>query len=236
MTCASCETAIPGSSRFCPQCGSPGTSGAVLTETRSIDLDATSTSPRPDPYPAEASETGHTTVLSGPPVTGSARTSGAGTGPGERLAPAARVARDRAQRWADRFGAAPVEVRLAVVGAAVTVLSFLLLPYAEGFGRPVELSGRLWLLPIAAVGATVLLATTLRRPRTSGTATGDDVPRHTDALLAAVVVATAGVVEAGLLGLLTGVVDRPRAGFYGMLLGLVVVAVAAVRAARRRLR
>ncbi|HVE99707.1 MAG TPA: hypothetical protein VNA12_11070 [Mycobacteriales bacterium] len=213
---------MPGTMRFCPSCGSPG---AVTTETRAIELD-----PAPEPYPAEPPAAAPTTVLAG--------SSAAPSGPSasDRMAPAADAARERARELAGRFGSAPLEVRLALVGAVVTVLSFLLLPYADGVGRPVEISGRLWWLPIAAVAAAALLASTLRGLRRRSTQPADEVPRHTDALLAAVVVATAGVIEAGLLRLVTNDVVRPRAGFYGMLIGLVLVVVAAVRAARRRLR
>lgn len=238
MSCPQCQTDLPAATKFCPGCGSPG---EAATETRAFDLhEAPSAEPgsagRADPYPVEAgsSDTGRpagaTTVLAAPPVSAPA-----GPSIGERIAPAADVARDQARHWADRFGHAPAEVRVAIGGAVVTVLSFLLLPYVAGSGAAVELSGRYWWRPIAAVAATVLLAASLGRVA-HAKAGGAEVPRHTDGLLAAVVVAAAGVTEAGLLGLLAGDVARPRAGFYGMLIGLLAVLVAAVRAARRTLR
>ena len=228
MTCSTCETDLPGSTGFCPRCGSPGTSG--VPETQAMTLDPTTAGHRATAQPAGPRVGDAPTSV----LTADAPTSSAPAG--DRVAPAARAARDGARRWADRFEAAPLEVRVAAVGAVITVLSFLLLPYADGLGQPVELAGRLWWRPITAIAATILLASTLRRPRARTPQATDEVPRHTDALIAAVAVAAAGVTEAGLLGLVTGDIVRPRVGFYGMLLGLVLVVVAAIRAARRRLR
>ena len=269
MNCATCESDLPASMRFCPSCGSPGPTTSDGPATRVIELgDETSsrrrasvlappvrdTGPfsRVEPYPddaprdsAAAPPTGSTTVLpadttaisdSGNPDS-DVRNSGHrdGTSVGDRVAPAAREAKQRARRFADRFTALPIELRIAVVGAVVTVLSFLAFDYAAGLGEPVEVSGRLWLLPIAAIAATALLFGSMLR-RAVAAADPAEVPRRTDGLLAAVVISSAGAVEAGLFSLLTGDVVGPRAGFYGMLIGLVVVMVACVRAARRTLR
>ncbi|HVF20371.1 MAG TPA: hypothetical protein VNA14_09025 [Mycobacteriales bacterium] len=245
MPCATCQAELPGSTRFCPGCGSPG---QVAVQTQTLDIGSgvdLSAAPGSEPYPgdpptgasrartgrrrhaADDQPAGATTVLAQPEIAEPAQPPRRPLA--ERLGPAADVLRG----GADRFGSAPLEVRIAAVGALITVLSFLLLPLAEGFGAPVELSGRLWWRPIAAVAAAVLVAASVGRP---ASADGADVPRRTDGLLAAVVIAAAGVAEAGLLALLAGDVARPRAGFYGMLLGLVVVLFAAVRAARRTLR
>lgn len=240
MSCPTCHAELPSTTRFCPGCGSPG---QVAVDTEGIDL-GPETAAMPaedlDPYPAEldgsapsatarpTAVTGATTVLASRPE------APAGPSLGDRVGPVADVARDRARHWAGRFERLPVDVRVSIVGATIAVISFLFLPYTAGFGAPVETSGRYWWRPIIAVAATVLLAASLGRAQRPST--GTEVPRRTDGLLSAVVLAAAGVGEAGLLGLLAGDVVKPRAGFYGMLLGLVIVLVAAVRAARRTLR
>jgi hypothetical protein len=140
----------------------------------------------------------------------------------ERLAPAGDAARRHARELAGRYRAAPRDVRLALVGAVLTVASFLLLPFAAGTGSAVEIGGRLWWRPLAAVVATVLLATARRA--------GNAAERF----LAAVVIATIGATEGGLVGLVSGDADGARIGYYGMLAGLAVVLFAAVRAARER--
>lgn len=160
---------------------------------------------------------------------------------GAALGRAGKALRRHAERAADRFGASPVEVRVAMVGATVTVVSFLVLPYAHNTGTAAELGGRLWWRPIAAVLAMVLLATTLRPRIRRGTAapvTAGDGASHVrstvERLLAALVIATVGATEAGLVGLFSGDSRGTRIGYYGMLAGLVMVLVAAARAARRR--
>jgi len=174
-----------------------------------------------------------TTQVLAPAVEESRRTARAADA-GAALGRAGEAVRRHAGRAADRFGAAPVEVRVATIGAAVTVLSFLALPYS-GDGAAASVGGRLWWRPIAAVVATVLLATTLRaRPRRATDATAAHAGSAVDRLLAALVVATVGATEAGLVGLFSGDTRGVRIGFYGMLAGLVTVLVAAVRAARRR--
>jgi len=197
---------------------------------------------RAQPHPAKSPPTGpdaspptgSTTVLTSDAAPGdSPRRDGPSVG--DRVAPAAREAKQQARRWADRFTALPIELRIALVGTVITVLSFLVFDYAAGLSEPVAVSGRLWLLPIASIAATALLFGSMRR-RAVATNDSTEVPRRTDGLLAAVVIAAAGAVEAGLFSLLTGDVVGPRAGFYGMLIGLVVVLVACVRAARRTLR
>lgn len=257
MTCPTCETDLPGTMRFCPSCGSPGSttadggprtqvmassdSGEIARGRRQTGVLAPPVrdlGSRPDPYPAESG-------VAGPPTSSTTVLTGAsqrddGPSLGDRVAPAAREAKEQANRVAERFGRLPVDVRIALVGALVTVISFLFFDYSVGLPEPVDVAGRLWLLPIAAVAATALLVGSSRRLRTERRATASaadaEVPRRTDGLLAAVVIATAGTVEAGLFSLLTGDVVGPRAGFYGMLLGLVIVMVACVRAARRTLR
>ncbi|HVE62965.1 MAG TPA: hypothetical protein VNB94_04095 [Mycobacteriales bacterium] len=256
MTCDTCHSELPDSMRFCPSCGSLGSSADVSPDTRVMaagdppasapaDRRAGGTSARarlrgaephraaPVGSAADADLSSSTSVLAPDP---GADRAGHRDGPsvGDRVAPAAREARQQARRWADRFSALPVDLRIALVGTAVTVLSFLAFDYAVGLEEPVDIAGRLWLIPIAAVGATALLYGSLRRGAPA--AASDEVPRRTDGLLAAVVIAAAGAVEAGLIGLLTGDVVGPRGGFYGMLLGLVLVLVACVRAARRTLR
>lgn len=160
------------------------------------------------------------------------------------------AARRHAGRAAHRFGAAPAEVRLAMIGTAVTLLSFLALPYGDGTGTAADHGARLWWRPVAAIVATILLATTLRvRGKSADAAADADSDAHdasadasrseraggaVDRLLAAVVVATVGATEAGLVGLFSGDTEHARIGFYGLLAGLVVVLVATVRAARRR--
>jgi hypothetical protein len=142
-----------------------------------------------------------------------------------RLAPAAAAVRQRADVLAGRYRAAPRDVRLALVGSVVTVVSFLLLPYAARAGSAFEVGGRLWWRPLTAVAATILLATTLRPAAPVNLL---------DRLVAAVVVATIGATEAGLVGLVSGDANGARIGYYGMLAGLVTVLFATARAARRR--
>ncbi len=234
MTCATCASDLPDAMSFCPSCGSPGSS-ATSPDTRVIPTSEVADAAAPrrrssvgpssttllTPAPAPATGARGTTRREGPSV-------------GERVAPAAREARQQARQWADRFGTLPFDLRVALVGTFVTVLSFFVFDYAAGLDKPVGVSGRLWLLPISAVGATALLYGSLRR---SGPAVeSTEVPRRTDGLLAAVAIAAAGAAEAGLFSLLAGDVVGPRAGFYGMLLGLVVILGACVRAARRTLR
>ncbi len=145
-----------------------------------------------------------------------------GHGIGDRLAPAGDAVRRRARDAADRYRHAPADVRLALVGAVLTVVAFLALPYADEAGSAAGLGGRLWWRPIAAVVATVLLASAAKGGRTAA-----------DRLLAAVTVAAVGATEAGLVGLFSGDAAGARIGYYVMLAGLVMVLVAAVRAARR---
>jgi hypothetical protein len=190
----------------------------------------------PTPYPDDPG-TGPTQVLPDPAtVRAGTRADGRSGAPAggwrERLAPAGDAVRRRAGDLADRYRTAPGDVRLALVGTAITVVAFLLLPYARNDGTAAELGGRLWWRPIAAVAATVLLATTLRARAADGDrpATASGVDR----LLTAVVVATVGVTEAGLVGIVSGGAHGVRAGYYGMLAGLLLVLVATVRAARRR--
>jgi hypothetical protein len=151
-----------------------------------------------------------------------------------RLAPAGEAVRHRAGDLADRYRTAPADVRLALVGTVVTVASFLLLPYAAHRGTAAEIGGRLWWRPLAAVAATALLATTLRARRGSSAGAGAGAGNAVDRLLAAVVVATIGATEAGLVALVSREAAGARIGYYGMLAGLVTVLVATVRAARRR--
>ncbi len=242
MPCQTCHAELPSTTRFCPGCGSPG---QVAVDTGAIGDDDPETAAMPadhlDPYPADPDSGGVATATSSRTAQTSATTllaahHEAPSGPslGERVAPVADVARDRARHWAGRFDRLPIDVRVAIVGATITVISFLFLPYTAGFGAPVEVSGRFWWRPIIAVAATVLLAASVARA--ARPSAGSDVPRRTDGLVAALALAATGVGEAGLLGLLAGDVVKPRAGFYGMLLGLVIVLVAAVRVARRTLR
>ena len=180
-----------------------------------------------DPYPddpARPNDARTTQVMeveTAPPA-GNAAAGRSGTPWRERFAPAGDAARRHARELAGRYRAAPRDVRLALVGSVLTVASFLLLPFAAGTGSAVEIGGRLWWRPLAAVAATVLLATARR--------TGNAAERF----LAAVVIATIGATEAGLVGLVSGDADGARIGYYGMLAGLVVVLFAAVRAARDR--
>jgi secretion/DNA translocation related TadE-like protein len=171
------------------------------------------------------------------------RARGGGDGPAlrERLAPAGAAMRRTADELADRYRTAPVDVRLALAGAVVTVVSFLLLPYADERGTAASIGGRYWWRPLTAVAATLLLATTLRaRKEADDGMDGEsaDAPRSgvgvVDRLLAAVVIATIGATEAGLVGLVSRDAAGVRVGYYGMLAGLVLVLVATVRAARRR--
>jgi hypothetical protein len=202
-----------------------------------------------DPYPddparpVEARTTQVMEVDTAPPAGRANAAAGrSGTPWRERLAPAGAAVRRRAGDLTDRYRTAPRDVRLALVGAVVTVVSFLLLPYAAGTGSAVDLGGRLWWRPLAAVAAAVLLATTLSRApnatttnrAATATATATGTTNAVDRLLAAVVVATVGATEAGLVGLVSGDADGARIGYYGMLAGLVTVLVAALRAARRR--
>jgi hypothetical protein len=214
---------------------------------------------RAEPYPAEpyaaptahaaptaptgraADPAGTTRILAVDPPTGGRmasevpRADGRHDGLGDRLAPAGDAVRRRARALTDRYRAAPADVRLALVGAVVTVVGFLLMPYAAHLGTAAAIGGRLWWRPLAAVVATVLVATAAAPSATSTTATTSGTARGgMDRLLAAVVVATAGATEAGLVGIVSGDADRARLGYFAMLAGLVVVLFATVRAARRR--
>jgi hypothetical protein len=148
-----------------------------------------------------------------------------GRGLGDRLAPAGDAVRRRARDAADRYRHATADVRLALVGTVLTVVAFLALPYADEAGTAARLGARLWWRPIAAVVATVLLAAATKAGKAGRTAA--------DRLLAAVTVAAVGATEAGLVGLFSGDAAGARIGYYVMLAGLVMVLVAAVRAARR---
>jgi hypothetical protein len=212
-----------------PATGTPAT-GTPATGTPATGTPATGM-PASGAAPATAPVDGSTQVLGTP-----AAASNDGPGLRDRLAPAGAAVGRRADELADRYRTAPPDVRLALIGTVVVVLSFLFLPYAAGTGSAAGHAARLWWRPLAAVVATVLLATTLRpRRRTTGTpGTSTHTSSSTDRLLAALVIATVGATEAGLVGLVSGDAEGARIGYYGMLAGLVTVLFATVRAARRR--
>ncbi len=209
MRCAECAVDIPRTAGFCPSCGAtaPTTRGGGRTTpvAKSAAGDAATTQllDLPDTRPA-----GPRQPVVAPQVDA--------------------VRRAAAQRWAD-FGRLPAELRLSLVGACVTLVSFFLLTYAAGYDAAVQTGGRLWWRPIAAVGATVLVFLAVRHTRSAGSAA------RVDQLLAAVTIATLGVTEAGLIALLSGSERRPGVGFYGMLAGLLLVLAGALLAGRRRL-
>jgi hypothetical protein len=224
-----------------PSSTASGTPVGTPSPTAPVDVPLAGTDPYPDDpaRPIEARTTQVMEVDTAPPAGRANAAAGrSGTPWRERLAPAGAAVRRRAGEFTDRYRTAPRDVRLALVGAVVTVVSFLLLPYAAGTGSAVDLGGRLWWRPLAAVAAAVLLATTLSRApnatTTNRAATASGTTNAVDRLLAAVVVATVGATEAGLVGLVSGDADGARIGYYGMLAGLVTVLVAALRAARRR--
>lgn len=114
--------------------------------------------------------------------------------------------------------------RLAWIGAALTALAFLVLPYAGKRGPAVELGGRLWWRPILVVAAAILVTAATR---------GLTFDAIAPAGVAAVAVASAAATEAGLFGLVSTTTANLRIGFYVMLLGAVLALVAAVRAVMR---
>jgi hypothetical protein len=223
-----------------PSSTASGTPLGTPSPTAPVDVPLADADPYPDDpaRPIEARTTQVMEVDTAPPAGRANAAAGrSGTPWRERLAPAGAAVRRRARELTDRYRTAPRDVRLALVGAVVTVVSFLLLPYAAGTGSAVDLGGRLWWRPLAAVAAAVLLATTLSRAHNATTANRAGTATTTNAvdrLLAAVVVATVGATEAGLVGLVSGDADGARIGYYGMLAGLVTVLVAALGAARRR--
>lgn len=109
--------------------------------------------------------------------------------------------------------------KLAWAGAAVTVLAFLLLPYAAR-GSAAELGGRLWWRPILAIAAAALVTAATRRA--DGTTS-----------VVAVAVAAAALTESGLFALVSNATPDRRIGFFVMLIGTALVLVAAFRAATR---
>jgi hypothetical protein len=240
--------ARPQSSTAGTPTGTPlGTPTATPAGTASGNAPAAATAAMPAvPYPDEpVADTQRTAHLVTPADAGADPRGRAGA----TLERAGDALRRSASRAADRFGAAPVEVRAALVGTAVVLLAFVLLPYGADGRTAAAVGGRLWWRPVAAVVATFLLATTLRHRttapddagtgttgRTDGTDRTDRTGGTADRLLAALVVATIGATEAGLVGLFSGDTGRTRAGYYVILAGLVTVLVATTRAARRRCR
>ena len=279
MRCPSCSSTVADGRRFCTSCGTPVAApagarvgAAARTEPRPDARTGARTGARseaptaavrtPGPYDRRydydeeevvARDERTTQLLEPVGPDPSAASRGRRTGDaGAALGRAGDAVRRHAGHAADRFGAAPAEVRLAMVGTAVTLLSFLALPYGDGTGTAADHGARLWWRPVAAIVATILLATTLRARdgvRNGGRNGGSDGARDgdgerlerperaggaVDRLLAALVVATVGATEAGLVGLFSGDTEHARVGFYGLLVGLVIVLVATVRAARRR--
>lgn len=259
MRCPTCTSDVADGRRFCPSCGTPlavtvGAAARATTSeggdappeppTRRLDVpEPAAGMPGPDargadaaafdgpPYPDEVTPT----IVTRPPGATGRDHDRHGPNARERLAPAGNAVRRRARAAADRYRAAPADVRFALVGAVLTVVAFLVLPYATRVGTAAHLGGRLWWRPLAAVLATVLLATAGDRDREDGRdrAGGDG---GYDRALAAVVVAAIGATEAGLVGIFSGATENARLGYYAMLAGLVTVLVATVRAARRRCR
>ena len=131
---------------------------------------------------------------------------------------------DRLAEARERVGRVDLNVRLAWIGAGLTVLAFLVLPYAGSRGPGVEVGGRLWWRPLLAIAAAALVHMLARRAYDGDNRTA----------IAAVAVASAAVTEAGLFGLVSSSSANLRVGFFLMLLGTVVVLVAALRAATRR--
>lgn len=222
MVCTSCSSEMSPSTTFCPQCGNPphvheAAADTAGTPAAGARADAGSTQVLDLPPVSDAQPTA---VQPAPPVAvAQARRSGPPVG--VRVSAATAPAR----RWLADSG---VEVQLALAGSALVVLAFFFLPYADGLGRAVELGGRVWWRPITAVTATILLVLALRRALPAAGVQS----RVTTALA----LAAAGAAEAGLLGLVTGNGDRLRIGYYLMLLGLVLVLVAAFLATRHPVR
>jgi hypothetical protein len=108
------------------------------------------------------------------------------------------------------------------------LIAFFLLPYADLVGTAAQHGGRVWWRPITAVTATVLLVLALRREIPAAGAQAR--------IVSALALAAAGATEAGLLGLVTGNGKGLEAGYYVMLLGMVVVLAATFLATRHPVR
>lgn len=143
---------------------------------------------------------------------------GADSGPdlGDRLADASSAARRR-------VALLDGNARLAWVGALLTALAFLALPYVGSRGSAAEIGGRLWWRPILVIAAAILVTAATRR---------DVVAAPAPTVVAAVAVAAAAATESGLFALVSTTAN-PRIGFYLMLTGAILVLVAALRAALR---
>jgi hypothetical protein len=230
MVCTSCSSEMSSSTQFCPQCGNPAVleaepepATATATGVSSGRVASAGTTQVLDlPGAAQADATAAQPAVAAPAVAGPAATGRAPGVPwGERAATAVAPVR----RWLADSG---LEVQLAIGGTLLVLLAFFFLPFADELGTAAEIGGRVWWRPITAVTATVLLVLALRR---------EIPPSGAQArVVSALALATAGATEAGLLGLVTGNGAGLHAGYYLMLLGLVVVLLAAFLATRHPVR
>lgn len=115
-----------------------------------------------------------------------------------------------------------LDARLAWIGAGLTTLAFLVLPYSGSRGPAAEIGGRMWWRPILAIAAAALVTAASRRLDAGRLA------------IAGVAVASAAATEAGLFAIVSRGSANLRVGFFLILAGTVLVLVAAVRAAARR--
>jgi hypothetical protein len=227
MVCTSCSSEMSSSTRFCPQCGNP-----AEAEHQHTPAPAVPTTGR------AAAGAGTTQVLDLPPVADADATVAQPVAqpadveaPASRREPAVPVGERAAaavapvRRWLAESG---LEVQLAIAGTLLVLLAFFFLPFKGELGSAVEIGGRVWWRPITAITATVLLVFALRR---------EIPPSGAQArVVSALALATAGATEAGLLGLVTGNGAGLHAGYYLMLLGMLVVLVAAFLATRHPVR
>lgn len=226
MVCAACSSEMSTSTRFCPQCGNPGPSPeptAGATSVRTGDAGALRATPSAPTQvletPVERSDRDATATQ--PAAVVAPRTSERGAAASARAAAAVAPAR----RWLADSG---LEVQLAIAGTLLVLIAFFFLPFVGQLGTAAEIGGRVWWRPITAVIATVLLVLALRREISAGGAQAR--------VASALALATAGATEAGLLGLVTGNGQELRAGYHVMLLGMVLVLVAAFLATRHPVR
>jgi hypothetical protein len=231
MTCPSCQSERASSTSFCPSCGSPGEEPGARPDAGWGDGAASPTS-APTAAAASAGSTSATRVLTvdeplarPAPAAQPVRAGAPLDRRGRSVADGGREAADRAVRWWHSVG---LEVQLALVGTALALVGFFLLPFAVGVGTAAEVGGRVWWRPITAVVATILLATALRP--------GVDPAGRQTRVTTAVALAAAGATEAGLLGIFTGNGRGLRAGYWVMLVGLVIVLVATFLATRHPVR
>ena len=229
MVCEGCQSEMSASTRFCPQCGNPGSTTAP-TYAGSTSPGASSAG---EVSAADTVRPGTTQVLDLPAADSAAPTTQqpavATPAPRRpRAVPAAHRAGEAVapvRRWLAESG---LEIQLAIGGTLLVLLAFFFLPFADQLGTAAEIGGRVWWRPITAVTATVLLVLALRRELSPIGAQSR--------IVSALALASAGATEAGLLGLVTGNGRGLRAGYHLMLVGMVVVLLATFLATRHPVR